>query len=110
MAMRFAVELTAGAVRDLEGICDGLAERRGADDAAALLDAFIATIETLESFPNRGGIPKELGAVGIADFRQLHMDHFRLIYRVAGQTVYIVLIADGRRDMQSLLQQRLLSQ
>jgi toxin ParE1/3/4 len=107
--MPFAVELTASAVRDLEEICDGLAMRRGADDAAALLDTFIATIETLEIYPNRGAIPRELGGVGITDFRQLNMDQFRVIYRVLGQTVYIMLIADGRRDMQSLLQQRLLS-
>lgn len=109
MAMRFAVELTSGAARDLEDICDGLAMRRGADDADALLDLFLSKIATLESFPQRGTIPKELETLGVLDFRQLNMEQFRLIYRVLGQTVYIVLIADGRRDMQSLLQQRLLA-
>lgn len=34
---------------------------------------------------------------------------YRLVYRVAGERVYVYLIADGRRDMQSLLARRLLA-
>ena len=33
---------------------------------------------------------------------------YRVIYRVVGERVYVYLIADGRRDMQGLLQRRLL--
>jgi hypothetical protein len=33
---------------------------------------------------------------------------YRSIYRVLDKNVYVLLIADGRRDMQSLLQRRLL--
>jgi toxin ParE1/3/4 len=32
----------------------------------------------------------------------------RIIYRVMDKKVYVLLIVDGRRDMQSLLQRRLL--
>jgi toxin ParE1/3/4 len=32
-----------------------------------------------------------------------------VVYRVAGERVYVYLIADGRRDMQSLLARRLLA-
>lgn len=106
--MGFSVDLTFGASRDLEEICDHLANLRGADDAARLLDEFLDRIATLESFPHRGAIPPELETLGIHDFRQLHLGRFRMVYRVAGERVFVMLIADGRRDMQSLLQQRLL--
>ena len=33
---------------------------------------------------------------------------YRIIYRVIGETVYVLVIADGRRDMQSSPQVRLL--
>ena len=33
---------------------------------------------------------------------------YRVIYRVLGNVVHVFLIADGRRDMQTLLQRRLL--
>jgi len=33
---------------------------------------------------------------------------YRIIYRVMAENVYVLVIADGRRDMQALLQRRLL--
>jgi len=105
---RFAVELTYGAENDLEQIHAYLAEHRSIEDADALLDEFIDVIESLESFPLRGAIPKELGALGIREFRQLLLRQYRVIYRVAGAKVFILIIADGRRDMQALLERRLL--
>ncbi len=108
MAKRFEVELTQGAEDDLEAIYDYLAENRSAGDAAALLDAFIDRIATLERFPLRCNVPKELDALGIREFRQILLQPYRLIYRVAGSTVFVLVIADGRRDMQALLERRLL--
>ncbi|HEY6815980.1 MAG TPA: type II toxin-antitoxin system RelE/ParE family toxin [Croceibacterium sp.] len=107
-AERYDVELTQGAEDDLEAIHGYLAEHRSPDDADALLDAFLAAIETLERHPLRGGVPKELDALGIREFRQILLQPYRLIYRVAGSKVFILLIADGRRDMQALLERRLL--
>lgn len=104
----YNVELTQGAEDDLEEIHDYLAELRVADEADALLDQLLATIETLEQFPERGGVPKELAELGLREFRQVLLLHFRVIYRVFGDRVVILVIADGRRDMQTLLERRLL--
>jgi toxin ParE1/3/4 len=105
---RFDVELTEGAEDDLEAIFDYLAQDRSVEDATRLLDAFEDKIRTLERYPLRGAIPKELQSLGIREFRQLLMNPYRLIYRVVGRKVFIVVVADGRRDMQRLLEQRLL--
>lgn len=107
-AGKFEVELTQGAEDDLEAIFDYLSEHRSRDDAVALLDAFAGKIEALEQFPLRGSVPKELDGFGIKEFRQLLLHPYRLIYRVAGNRVFVLLIADGRRDMQALLERRLL--
>ncbi|MFC0685866.1 type II toxin-antitoxin system RelE/ParE family toxin [Novosphingobium clariflavum] len=104
----YSVELTQGAEDDLEEIHDYLAGLQGADEADALLDQFLATIETLERFPERGGVPKELVELGLREFRQVLLGHFRVIYRVMGDRVVILVIADGRRDMLTLLERRLL--
>jgi toxin ParE1/3/4 len=48
-------------------------------------------------------------ALGIREYRQAFFKPYRLIYRVIGKRVFIYLIADGRRDMQSLLSRRLLA-
>ncbi len=104
----FSVELTQGAEDDLEDIYAYLAEARGVDDADALLDQFLKAIETLEQYPFRGGLPKELADLGQREFRQVLLGHFRLIYRVLEERVLILVITDGRRDMQTLLERRLL--
>jgi len=107
-ARRFAVELTQGAEDDLAAIHAWLAANRSPDDADALLDRLLEAVGTLERFPQRGSVPQELQALGISEFRQLLLAPYRLIYRVAGDTVYVFVIADGRRDMQALLERRLL--
>ena len=107
-ADRFAVELTRGAEDDLEAIHPWLGQNRSPADAEALLDAFLDKIATLERYPLRGSVPKELDALGIREFRQVLLEPYRLIYRVAGSKAFILLIADGRRDMQALLERRLL--
>ena len=63
---------------------------------------------SLSKNPERGAYPKELLALGIREYREVFFKPYRIIYRVMGKNVYVLLIVDGRRDMQSLLQRRLL--
>ena len=59
-------------------------------------------------FLQRGTTPLELEVLGITEFRQLPLIPYRIIYRVVDNAVFIMIIADSRRDMQALLEQRLL--
>ena len=102
------VLLTADAERDLEDLFDYIAEHDSNASANHVLDRIEKSIVSLSSFPERGSFPKELLALGIKDYRQIFFKPYRLIYRVAGKTVFVYLIADGRRDMQQLLSERLL--
>lgn len=109
MTAAFAVHLTAGAETDLADIHGWIAAHRDPGQAEAFLDRMLARIESLERFPNRGGVPAELDALGIREFRQLVEGPYRLIYRIFGDHVFVLLIADGRRDFRSLLERRLLA-
>jgi toxin ParE1/3/4 len=66
-------------------------------------------VPNLAELTDRGSYPRELAALGIHDYREIFFKPYRIIYRISGRFVYIFLIADGRRDMQTLLQRRLLS-
>lgn len=105
---RYRVVLTAGAEQDLESIHDYVAEFDSSTNADRLLDHLLTVAESLSQFPDRGSYPKELLAVGAKEYRQAFFKPYRLIYKVIGAQVVIYLIADGRRDMQSLLIRRLL--
>jgi toxin ParE1/3/4 len=104
----FEVKLTRGAEADLESLYDYLADRGAPREAAEVPDAILEKVEALERFPHRGGVPKELAGLGIRSFRQVLVPPYRILYRVLGQEVFVLLIADGRRDMQALLERRLL--
>ena len=105
---RFEVRLTRGAEADLERLHGYLAGHGSPAAADALLNSVLKKIEALERFPQRGSVPKELAGIGIRTFRQLVHSPYRIIYRVIEQKVFVLLIADGRREMQALLERRLL--
>ena len=106
--MVFEVLLTAGAQDDLEEIGEYIAAYDNPANAERVLDRIEQAVSGLAEFPERGSYPKELLDLGIREYRQVFFKPYRLIYRVAGRKVYVHLIADGRRDMQSLLGRRLL--
>jgi toxin ParE1/3/4 len=70
--------------------------------------SFERTFKGLSESPERGSYPKELLTLGIREYRQIFFKPYRVIYRIMGDRAYVLLIADGRRDMETLLQRRLL--
>lgn len=106
--MSFRVFLTDDAARDLEDLYDYLESH----DAPAKADHVLAQIEkrftSLSENPLRGTYPQELLALGLREYREIFFKPYRIIYRITAENVYVLLIADGRRDMQALLQRRLL--
>ncbi len=105
---KFDVLLTEGAEQDLEAIHDYISEFDCVANANDVLDELMAVVESLSKFPERGAYPKELVGLGIKEYRRTFFKPYRAIYRVAGNQVIVHLIADGRRDMQSVLARRLL--
>ncbi len=106
--MPFTVLLTTDAVRDLEDLHRYIALHDAPGKAEQVLARVEKAFASLSEFPERGTCPKELLTLGIRDYREIFFKPYRVIYRTAGDFVYVYLIADGRRDMQTLLQRRLL--
>lgn len=102
--------LTENAFYDLEEIYDYIARHNHPSNADYVLNSMESVMESLTAFPERGSYPKELLALGIREYRQTFFKPYRVIYRIIGSLVYIMLIADGRRDMEALLSRRLLGQ
>lgn len=106
--MTYKVLLTDDAARDLEELHRYLA----APDTLAAADHVLDRIEKvflrLAALPERGHPPKELAALGLREIREVFFKPYRVIYRLIDKQVYVYLIADGRRDMQTLLARRLL--
>jgi toxin ParE1/3/4 len=107
--MPLEIQITRNAAIDLERIHDYLSEAEGRAAADYVVRRILEVGRTLAEHPLRGTHPRELLAMGNREFRQAYFKPYRVIYKVLGNRVVIVLIADGRRDMKALLNQRLLS-
>ena len=105
----FEVRMTAHAVRDLEEIVDWITRHDGPARAQHVLERIQSAVDARKRFPGRGPHPAELVALGIREYRETFFKPYRIVYHVEGARVFISLIADGRRDMQSLLARRLLA-
>ncbi len=106
--MEFQVVITEDAEHDLEDIVTYIGKHDSPRAAEHVLSRILEIADGLMAAPTRGSVPKELRGLGDQEYRQVFFKPYRLIYRVVGQQVVIYLIADGRRDMQSLLARRLL--
>jgi len=106
--MAFSVLLTDDAADDLEQIVDYIDLHDVPGKADHVLEQIEKAFRSLSEAPLRAAHPGELLALGIREYREIFFKPYRIIYRVAGSDVYVMLIADGRRHMQTLLQRRLL--
>ena len=106
--MPFAVLLTNDAAGDLQALYDHIALHDAPQKADSVLEQIEKAFSRLSEFPERGAYPKELAALGIREYREIFFKPYRIIYRIMDKDVYVLLIADGRRDMQTLLQRRLI--
>ena len=106
--MSSQVFLTDDAARDLEDLYDYIELHDVPGKANHVLDQIDKNLTSLSENPQRGACSNELLAMGIREYREIFFKPYRIIYRVMAESVYVLVIADGRRDMQSLLQRRLL--
>jgi toxin ParE1/3/4 len=106
--MPFQVFLTDDAAQDLEDLHDYIDLHDVPGKADHVLEQIEKCFISLSDNPQRGTYPKELLAVGLQEYREIFFKPYRIIYRVMDGNVYVLVIADGRRDMQALLQRRLL--
>lgn len=109
MVDRYNVRLTRPALADLAEIGDYHAQLRGPDEADALVDRLSERIAGLDRSPLRGPVPKELRHTGRTDVRQTMLGRHRIFYLVGGDEVAVFMFADGRRDIEALLDIRLLA-
>ena len=106
--MTYEVLLTDDAENDLFEIYRYVAFNDSLEKADQLLDKLEELVQALARLPARGHVPPELARIGVTDYREVHFKPYRVIYRIEGQRVFVYCVLDGRRDLQSLLQQRLL--
>ena len=105
MRRNYIVRWTATAERDLNSIIGFIAED-SIEEALRILDKMRNKAAILNILPERGRIVPELREQGIILYREIILAPWRVIYRIVGQTVYVLAVLDARRNLEDILLDR----
>ena len=106
--MKYIVYLISDAEEDIIDIYDYISISDSIEKAEYLFQKIKETCLSLSGLPNRGHIPPELERIGVVEYREIHFKPYRIIYQVVESNVYIHCILDGRRELQELLEKRII--
>ena len=106
--MNYRITLTIVAKSDLRELFRYVEQHDSAEQANKLVNSIEQMITSLETMPQRGHCPLELLRLGNHEYREIHFKPYRIIYSIRTSEVIVNSVLDGRRDIQTLLQQRLL--
>jgi len=106
--VKLKVNLIADAAEDLFEIYKYVYLNGSEEEAERLYSKLYEKCQTLHNYPGRGHVVPELGQFGINDFLEIHFKPYRIIYQIIQSEVFVHCILDGRRELQQLLQERLL--
>ena len=103
----FRVLWTEAARLDLQRIVAFMAAEGNPTRALAVSEQLEHRCQALVTFPERGRIVPELRAVGVLVYRELVEGPWRIVYRYDADRVHVTAVIDARRDLSSLLLERL---
>lgn len=106
--MSYQVQIVQQAEDDLWDLYRYVLTQDGSDRADCILESIEEACKKLRTHPRIGHVPPELDRIGILDYLEIHFKPYRIIYQIDRKNVFIHCILDGRRDMQELLQRRML--
>jgi len=106
--MTCKVLLTNAAERDMQLICDYFLANQQENRIEYFIEQMEKVFQRISQAPEAGSWPTELMELGIRDYREVFSHPCRVIYHYEDNTATIILIADARRDLDILLQMRLL--
>ena len=106
--MNYQVNILEQTEQDLLDIYYYVAYHDDEEKALNLLDKLEEACLSLDNMPQRGVIPQELSQIGVLDYLQIVCFSYRILYQIDNDQVFIYAVLDGRREMQQLLEQRLL--
>jgi len=106
--MKYRIVVLSEAEKDILDIYQYIRIHDSADNADYVFEKIEETCLNLEEFPERGHIPPELDRIGVTTYREIHFKPYRIIYEIDRKMVFSHCVLDGRRDLQQLLERRLL--
>jgi len=104
---KFKIKWTKSAETDLELIIEYI-KLESPKKAKEIFVAIKKECSNLYFFPEIKRIVPELQQIGIFKYRELFYKRWRILFKIEGEIVYILLMVDESRDLEDILFQRLI--
>ena len=102
MDKEYDIKWASPARDDINEIIDYIA-KTNESFAVKILDKIEENVEKLRTFPTLYRIVPELEKFGHYVYREIIIDYWRIIYKIENNLVYIMLVIDGRRNLEDIL-------
>ncbi len=106
--MKYKVYLISDAEQDLLELYKYVTKYDSPEKAEHLLEQLEPACHSLSDFAHRGHTPPELEHIGVFEYKEIQYKPYRILYQIIESNVFIHCVLDGRRDLQELLEKRLL--
>ena len=106
--MIYSVAIIDEAQADILGVYKYILERDSTEAADYVFGRIEELCHSLSHLPERGHVPPELARINVTTYLEVHFKPYRVIYEIEGKKVFVHCVLDGRRELQDLLERRLL--
>lgn len=106
--MPLPVNILDSAKSDFVSIRKKVINRFGQEAWSQIYLKFKNAFSEISEFPLIGSIPEEIEDIGIKNYRQVLVNHTRIIYQVTDTAIYIHMLVDTRQDFRTVLYGRII--
>jgi plasmid stabilization system protein ParE len=106
MIDKYFIKWAAPAREDLNEIIDYIS-LTNIRYAVKVLDKIEVAVKKLDMFPKRGRVVPELENYGYTLYREIIVDYWRIMYKIENDIVYIMIVIDGRRNIEEIILKRI---
>ena len=100
MDKKYFVKWTAPAREDVNEIIDYISKTN--------INYAVKILNNIDMYPERYRVVPELEKYGYLLYREIIVEYWRIIYKVENDFVYIMLVIDGRRNLEDLLLKKMI--
>ena len=108
MNSKYKIVWTSVAENDLRNIIEYISAENP-QNALNILTKIKKKASNLYTLPERGRVVLGLQDQGIFQYRELIVEPWRLIYRIAEQEIFVLSVIDSRQNVEDILLNRLIN-
>ncbi len=108
MNSKYKIVWTSVAENDLRNIIEYISAENP-QNALNILTKIKKKASNLYTLPERGRVVPGLQDQGIFQYRELIVEPWRLIYRIAEQEIFVLSVIDSRQNVEDILLNRLIN-